>query len=142
MSLVRGPELPAQKAGDFDQILLADMAGKGSKVVENQGHLTMQCSAERLTAARTRHFPKHLPEKSLSNCRAKVSFSDLCMHLSHVVFGPQEAFPLTLTDPLCVMDLKVEFLRSDCQTLCKHTQKMTTLYKSLVKTVEFLFWAP
>lgn len=69
------------------------MAGKGSKVVENQCHLTMQCSVERLTAVQTRHFPKHLPEKSLSNCRAKVSFSDLCMHLSHVVFGPQEAFP-------------------------------------------------
>lgn len=123
MSLVRGPELPAQKAGDFDRTLLADMAGKGSKVVENQCHLTMQCSAERLTAAQTRHFPKHLPEKSLSNCRVKVSFSDLCMHLSHVVFGPQEAFPLTLTDPLCVMDLKVEFLCSDCQTLCRHTKK-------------------
>lgn len=40
--------------------------------------------------------------------------------LSHVVFSPQEGFPLTLTDPLCIMDVKEEIFCSDCKASCRH----------------------
>lgn len=45
----------------------------------------------------------------------------------HVVLNPQEGFPLTLSDPPCIMDVKEEILCSDCKTSCRHTQKMTLL---------------
>lgn len=62
--------------------------------------------------------------------------------LSHVVSCSHGGFPLTLTDPLCVMDPKAEILCSGCQTLCSH-KNMTACCNFVqisVETVGFLLW--
>lgn len=70
------------------------LRGCGWKRIQGSGKpvplFAMQCCAEGLSVSWARRFPERLPENSLSNCRAKISLSDLCTHFSHVGFGPQE----------------------------------------------------